>query len=66
MAQAGVQRQFWKFGAPYVGEYTFLLASWWLLGRTALTGRFDVGWLFAWILMTLCTIAFGAIKSATI
>jgi hypothetical protein len=31
-----------------------------------LTGRFDVGWLFAWILMTLCSVAFSAIKSATI
>lgn len=66
MVQSGVYRQFWKLLASNVGEYIFLFASWWLLGRTALMGRFDVEWLFAWILMTLCSIGFGAIKSATI
>lgn len=66
IAQAGVHQQLWKFGASYVGEYVFLLASWWLIGLSALTGRFDVGWLFAWILMTLCSVAFGGIKSAAI
>jgi ABC-type multidrug transport system fused ATPase/permease subunit len=66
IAQAGVPQQLWMFGASYVGEYVFLLASWWMIGLSALTGRFDAGWLFAWILMTLCSVAFGGIKSAAI
>jgi ATP-binding cassette subfamily B protein len=63
---AGVHRQLCKFSASYAAEYVFSLASWWLLGRAALTGIFEVGWLMAWILMTFCSLALGACKRVSI
>jgi ATP-binding cassette subfamily B protein len=39
-------------------EYMLLLVSWWLIGRAALNGRLDYGWLLAWALLLLTMIPF--------
>ena len=52
---AGLRRWVAGFFAGLVGEYVFWLGSWWLLGWLSLTGRFDSGWLSAWVLLVLGT-----------
>ena len=32
------------------------IGSWWLLGRMSMTGRLDLGWLLAWLLLLLSTV----------
>lgn len=39
-------------------QYFLWLLSWWLIGRGALSGRLDPGWLFAWALLLLTLIPF--------
>jgi ATP-binding cassette subfamily B protein len=39
-------------------EYFFLILSWWLVGRGALAGHLDRGWLFAWALILLTLVPF--------
>lgn len=34
-------------------EYLLWVLSWWMVGRAALAGRFDPGWLLAWALVLL-------------
>lgn len=37
-------------------QYLLLIGSWWLIGRGALQGQFDFGWMLAWALMLLTMI----------
>ncbi len=37
----------------HIGQFAFVVASWWLIGRGVLGGHFDQGWLRAWALMLL-------------
>jgi ATP-binding cassette subfamily B protein len=37
-------------------QYLLLIGSWWLIGRGALQGQFDFGWLLAWALLLLTMI----------
>jgi ATP-binding cassette, subfamily B, bacterial len=39
-------------------QYLLVLLSWWLVGRGALEGRLDQGWLLAWALILLTTVPF--------
>ncbi len=39
-------------------EYVLWIASWWVIGRFTLQGRFDPGWLLAWGLLLLSIIPF--------
>jgi ATP-binding cassette subfamily B protein len=41
------------FLTAYSFEYLLTLASWWVIGRGALQGRLDYGWLLAWALLLL-------------
>jgi ATP-binding cassette subfamily B protein len=65
MIQAGLRKRVFTFTAAYGAEYALTLGAWWLLGRAALSGRFDIGWLMAWVLMTACGLAFRAWKGAS-
>ncbi len=38
------------FALAYTGQYFLWIVSWWLLGRAFFQGRFDSGWLWAWLL----------------
>jgi ATP-binding cassette subfamily B protein len=44
--------------AGHGAEYFFLILSWWLIGRGALAGHLDRGWLFAWALILLTLVPF--------
>jgi ATP-binding cassette subfamily B protein len=37
----------------FAAEYFLLIISWWLIGRAALSGHLDHGWLLAWALILL-------------
>jgi ATP-binding cassette subfamily B protein len=53
---AGLRRWLAGFVGGMVGEYVFWLSSWWLLGWLSLGGRFDSGWLAAWVLLLFSTV----------
>jgi ATP-binding cassette subfamily B protein len=42
----------------FAAEYFLLIISWWLIGRAALSGHLDYGWLFAWALILLTVVPF--------
>ena len=37
-------------------HHTLMILSWWVIGRGALQGRLDLGWLLAWVLLVLTMI----------
>jgi ATP-binding cassette, subfamily B, bacterial len=39
-------------------EYFLLIFSWWLIGKAALAGHLDYGWLLAWALLLLTLVPF--------
>jgi ATP-binding cassette subfamily B protein len=65
MTQCGVHLRAFTFAATYMIEYVLSLGAWWLLGKAALSGRFDRGWLLAWALMMACSVAFRSWKTAS-
>src|SRR5262249_14143559 len=42
----------------HTAEYVLWIVSWWLIGRAALGGRFDQGWLLGWGLLLLTLVPF--------
>jgi len=40
------------------GRILLLITSWWLIGRAALSGHLDHGWLLAWALILLTLVPF--------
>jgi ATP-binding cassette subfamily B protein len=44
-------------------SYGIMIASWWALGRGALSGRFDPGWLLLWGLLALTTVPLRLVSS---
>jgi ATP-binding cassette subfamily B protein len=50
LAAAGARRLAWLLVAAHVAQYGIALGAWWLLGRAALQGHLDRGWLAAWAL----------------
>ena len=50
---AGVWQRLLALLGVYAVQYGLWLLSWWLLGRGALEGRLDRGWLLAWALLLL-------------
>ena len=38
------------FAVAYAAQYALWIVSWWLIGRAALTGRVEPGWLLGWAL----------------
>jgi ATP-binding cassette subfamily B protein len=50
LVAAGARRLAWFLVAAHVAQYVVALGAWWLLGRAALEGHLDRGWLLAWAL----------------
>jgi ATP-binding cassette subfamily B protein len=50
LVAAGARRQLILLAAAHAAQYASLLLAWWLLGRAALRGHLDAGWLGAWAL----------------
>lgn len=45
------------------GEYALWILSWWLIGKGALEGTFDRGWLLAWALLLLTIVPFRLLST---
>jgi ABC-type multidrug transport system fused ATPase/permease subunit len=43
-------------------EYAVSVGAWWLLGLSALSGRFETSWLTAWVLLMTCSLCCRAWK----
>jgi ATP-binding cassette subfamily B protein len=56
--QAKIPSRFVGLIGAYVGEYALWILSWWLIGKGALEGIFDSGWLLAWALLLLTIVPF--------
>src|SRR5262249_43792971 len=50
---AGNLRRLVALTVAYLLAYILTLASWWVLGQSALSGRPDKGWLAAWLLLAV-------------
>ncbi len=46
------------FCGAHTVQYLLWIASWWVIGRGAIEGRVDSGWLAAWVLLLLTMIPF--------
>ena len=55
---AGVWSRLVALAGAQTVAYALLIFSWWILGRAALEGRLDRGWLFAWALLLLTLVPF--------
>jgi ATP-binding cassette subfamily B protein len=55
---AGVVKDVMAFAGAHLVERLLWVASWWVIGRAALLGRLDWGWLAAWALVVLSMIPF--------
>jgi len=53
---AKLPSRFALFLASYVIYYFLWIISWWLVGKGALQGRIDIGWMQAWLLILLTLI----------
>ncbi len=51
LRQARLPRGVMIFLAAHLAQYVMLLGAWWLVGRGALQGALDRGWLWAWALL---------------
>jgi ATP-binding cassette, subfamily B, bacterial len=51
ISQAGLLRPFAGLLTIYTIQYVLVLVGWVMIGRAALRGRFDPGWLAAWVLV---------------
>jgi len=55
---AGLPRRLGTLLVAHAAEYFLLITSWWLIGRAALSGHLDNGWLLAWALILLTVVPF--------
>jgi ATP-binding cassette subfamily B protein len=55
---AGLWRRLAALIAAHATSYLLWIASWWIIGRAALEGRLDRGWLLAWTLLLATLIPF--------
>ena len=53
---SGVRSRLFGFLTAHTAEYLITIASWWIIGKGALDGRLDFGWLIAWVLLLLTRI----------
>ncbi|MEM7587555.1 MAG: ABC transporter ATP-binding protein [Acidobacteriota bacterium] len=60
LRDAGLLRPVSTLVVAHAAEYALFAGSWWLLGRGALSGRFDSGWLWAWALLLLTIVPIRA------
>jgi len=53
LRQAGLLGLIAVVGGCHLFQYLVMLGAWWLIGRGALVGRLDTGWLLGWALLLL-------------
>jgi ATP-binding cassette, subfamily B, bacterial len=63
LRQAKIPSRFLALILAYLGEYALWVLSWWLIGKGALEGTFDSGWLIAWALLLLTIVPFRLLST---
>lgn len=58
LSQAGQPLRFLGLVGAHALQYVLWILSWWMVGRAALAGRLDRGWLTAWALLLLTLVPF--------
>ena len=58
LRQAGLSRQVLTFLGGHLVQYLIMIVAWWVLGRSALAGNLDHGWMVAWALLLITVIPF--------
>ena len=53
LSYAGVARHVAIMLGAHLAQYIIVIAGWWTIGRAALAGHIDRGWLYAWALLIL-------------
>jgi ATP-binding cassette, subfamily B, bacterial len=61
--RARLPRRLGTLLAAHAAEYFLLIVSWWLIGRAALSGHLDHGWLIAWALILLTLVPFRVLST---
>jgi len=61
--QAKLPSRFLALIFAYLGEYALWILSWCLIGKAALEGTFDSGWLLAWALLLLTIVPFRLLST---
>jgi ATP-binding cassette subfamily B protein len=56
--EAGLPQRVLMLAGAHALEYTLWIVSWWLVGRAALTGTLDYGWMLGWALLLLTIVPF--------
>ena len=63
LREAKIPSRFVGVIGAYLGEYALWILSWWLIGKGALEGTFDSGWLLAWALLLLTIVPFRLLST---
>ncbi len=63
LREARIPSRFVGLIGAYLGEYALWILSWWLIGKGALEGTFDSGWLLAWALILLTIVPFRLLST---
>lgn len=63
LRQGGALRLLWASLVAHGVYYGLWLLSWWLIGRGALSGRIEEGWLLAWALLLATLVPLRALVS---
>jgi ATP-binding cassette subfamily B protein len=63
LREAKIPSRFVGLIGAYLGEYALWILSWWLIGKGALEGTFDSGWLLAWALLLLTIVPFRLLST---
>ena len=58
LSQARMPRQVFAFLGGHLVQYLIMMLAWWVLGRSALQGNLDHGWMVAWALLLITVIPF--------
>jgi ATP-binding cassette subfamily B protein len=61
--KAGLALQAVAIAATHLMQYLLLVGSWWLIGRGALSGQLDAGWLLGWGLMVVTMVPFRVLAT---
>jgi ATP-binding cassette, subfamily B, bacterial len=64
LRDTGMWRQMLLFGSSHVAQLACLVAAWISVGRGAISGRTDPGWLVAWALLLLTMAALRALTTS--
>jgi ATP-binding cassette subfamily B protein len=62
LASAGLARLGGLLVAAHLAQYALAIVAWWAIGRGALEGHLDRGWLAAWGLLLVSQVVFRALE----